>query len=92
MEKELPKYIRRGNLADLYRFLDNREERVADENGFLEARQEYAEIVAQIEYLDGNREEREEYGLLLGNQIAAMFSFGVALLTMFLFLLKNLVR
>lgn len=92
MEKDLPKYVRRGNLADLYRFLDNREERVADENGFLEAKQEYAEVVAQIEYLDGNREDREEYGLLLGNQIASMISFSIALLTMFLLLLTSFMR
>lgn len=89
LEKDLPKYIRRGNLADLYHFLDNPEERNADEEGFEAAIKEYADVSQQIEYLGGNRVEREEYGLNLGYQFAAMASFAVALLTMFLLFLVN---
>lgn len=91
MEKELPRYIRRGNLADLYKFLDNKEDRVLDDNDFVRAQNEYAEISAEIEYLDGSRTEREEYGYLLGNQMASVLSFSIAVLTMFVLLLKRFI-
>ena len=76
-------------MADLYHFLDNPEERRADEEGFDAAVKEYADVSQQIEYLADNRAEREEYGLNLGYQFAAMASFAVALLTMFLLFLVN---
>lgn len=87
MEKELPKYIRKGNLAELNKFLDNKEERHSDELGFEQAKSEYTDIAEEIDYLDGSRVEREQYGYLLGNQIAAIVSFSIALLTMFTLLL-----
>ena len=92
LEKNLPKVIRRGNFDEICRFLDDKQERLYDVNYFEQAKREYAKLAVEIEKLDGNREKREEEGLMLGNQVAAMISFGVAIFTMFVLLLTQLLK
>ena len=92
LEKNLPKIIRKGSFAELCSFLDDKQERLYDISYFEQAKKEYAKLSEEIDFLDGNREKREEEGLMLGNQVAAIISFGIALLTMFLLLLARLLR
>ena len=92
LEKNLPKIIRKGNFSELCAFLDNKQERLYDINYFEQAKKEYAKLSEEIDFLDGNREKREEEGLMLGNQVAAIVSFGIAVLTMFLLLVARLLR
>jgi len=92
LEKNLPKVIRKGNFGEIYNFLDDRQERLYDISYFEQAKKEYAKLSEEIELLDGNRSKREEEGLMLGNQVAAIVSFGIALLTMFLLLVMQLLR
>lgn len=92
LEKKLPKVIRRGNFNEIYSFLDDKQERLYDVNYFEYAKKEYVKLSEEIDFLEGNREKREEEGMLLGNQVAAIISFGIAVLTMFLLLLAQLVR
>lgn len=63
-----------------------------DMSYFEQAKKEYAKLSEEIEFLDGNREKREQEGLMLGHQIAAVISFGIAVLTMFLLLLAQFLR
>lgn len=92
LEKNLPKFIRKGSLPDIYTFLDDKQERLIDVSYFEQAKKEYAKLSEEIEFLDGNREKREQEGLMLGHQIAAVISFGIAVLTMFLLLLAQFLR
>ncbi|MBR1778239.1 MAG: hypothetical protein IJ752_06625 [Alphaproteobacteria bacterium] len=92
LEKNLPKIIRKGNFSELCAFLDDRQERLYDLSYFEQAKKEYARLSEEIEFLDGNREKREQEGLMLGNQVAAVVSFGIAVLTMFLLLITRLLR
>lgn len=92
LEKELPKYIRKGNLAALYRFLDSAEEREMDDIAFNEAKAKYAEIVAEIKSLEDHKEEHEEYAATLGYQVATILSFSVAVLVMFFMLIYRFMR
>ncbi len=92
LEKHLPKLIRKGFLPDIYAFLNNKQERLMDMNYFEQAKKEYAKLAEEIEFLDGNREKREEEGLMMGHQVAAIVSFSIAVLTMFLLLLTQFLR
>ena len=79
-------------LPEILAALDDRQERLLDMSYFEQAKKEYAKLSEEIEFLDGNREKREEEGLYLGRQVAATVSFGVAVLTMFLLLLTQFLR
>ena len=92
LEKNLPKVIRKGSFMDICNFLDDRQERLYDLNYFEQAKKEYAKLSEEIEFLDGNREKREEEGVLLGHQVAAVISFGIAVLTMFFLLVMRLIK
>lgn len=92
LEKELPKYIRKGSLPDLYRFLDDKEERLSDMRNFDQARRDYAKIAEEIDFLNGNREKRIEYGMRLGYEVAAIVSFAIALLVMLLLLVSRFLK
>ena len=92
LEKNLPKVVRKGYFPDIYSFLDNKQERLYDINYFEQAKKEYAKLSEEIEFLTGNREQRNEEALILGNQVAAVISFGIAVLTMFFLLLMQLLK
>ena len=92
LEKNLPKVIRKGSFPEIYSFLEDRQERSYDLNYFERAKKEYIKLAEEIEFLTGNREQREEEGLMLGNQVAATISFGISLLTMFVLLVMRLIK
>jgi len=92
LEKELPKYIRKGNLPALYRFLDGQEERDNDMAAFHDAKNSYAAIQKEVDSLENDKDGREKYYINLGYQIASLFSFSVALLSMFFLLLYRFLK
>ncbi len=92
MEKQLPKVVRKGSVPDICALLDDKNERAYDLTCFDQAKKEYQKLSDEIESLDGNREKREAEGLALGHQVAAVISFGIAVLTMFLLLLGQFLR
>lgn len=92
LEKNLPKVVRKGVVGELCAFLDDRQERLHDINYFEQARKEYAKLSEEIDFLSGNREKREEEGIMLGHQVSAIIAFGIAVLTMFLLMVAQMVR
>jgi hypothetical protein len=81
LEKEIPKLVRKGNLAELYNFLDNPEERQKDADGFGWAKTEFAAAEKQVYDLEHGQGDRQEGALKLGRQFAAGFGFIIMALT-----------
>lgn len=92
LEKNLPKVIRKGSFPELCAFLNDRQERLYDLNYFERAKKEYLKLAEEIDFLSGNRQKREEEGMMLGNQVAAIISFGISVLTMFVLLATRLFK
>ncbi len=82
LEREIPRLVRKGSLIELFRLLDNTEERQKDEYGFQQARAQYAAASAEISELDSSGEERDAFALRVGQQTAALTSVLIALATM----------
>jgi hypothetical protein len=90
LEKELPKLVRKGNLAEIYNFLDNPEERQRDAEGFSWAKAEYASAEKQIYDLEHGQVDRQESAIKQGRQIGAAGAFVIMLLTLLFTLLAKL--
>jgi len=80
IEKEIPKLVRKGNLPELYNFLDNPEERQRDAEGFAWAKAEYASAEKQIFEMQHGQIDRDEDAQQTGRQAGAV----VASVIMFL--------
>jgi serine/threonine protein kinase len=80
LEKEVPKLIRKGNLADLFNLLDNAEQRAQDQMEFDDACEEFKEAEEEIKDIDGGSGALEKNSNRLGQQAAAMTSIVIALL------------
>ncbi len=80
IEKELPKLIRKGNLAEMFNYLDNPEERQKDAEGFTWAKAEYATAEKLVYDLEHGQIDRQESAVLTGRQAGA----GGAAVIMFL--------
>jgi len=63
LEKELPKLVRKGNLAELYNYLDNPEERQRDAEGFSWAKAEYASAEKQVYDLEHGQRQKRDPGI-----------------------------
>jgi hypothetical protein len=72
LEKEIPKLVRKGNLAELYNFLDNPEERQKDAEGFAWAKAEYATSEKMIYDFEHGQVDRQESAIQLGRQVGAI--------------------
>jgi hypothetical protein len=68
LEKEIPKFVRKGNLAELYNYLDNPEERQKDAEGFNWAKTEFAAADKQIFELEHGQGERQEGAVKMGRR------------------------
>jgi hypothetical protein len=90
IEKELPKMVRKGNLAELYNFLDNPEERQRDAEGFNWAKTEYASAEKMIYDLEYGQVDRQESAIKTGRQWGAGVAFVIMLLTVMFTLLAKL--
>ncbi|NVK19119.1 MAG: serine/threonine protein kinase [Methylocystaceae bacterium] len=80
LEKEVPKLIRKGNLADLFNLLDNAEKRAQDQMDFDEACAEFKEAEDEINDIEGGASALQKNSNRLGQQAAAMTSIVIALL------------
>ena len=90
LEKEIPKFVRKGNLAELYNFLDNPEERQRDAEGFNWAKAEYAAAEKLIYDLEHGQVDRQESAIKLGRQAGAGGAFVIMLMTVLFTLLTKL--
>lgn len=79
LEKEVPKLIRKGNLADLFNLLDDAEKRAEDQAEFDEACKEFIDAENEIKDVEGNNSSLEKNSTRIGQQAAAMTSIVVAL-------------
>ncbi len=82
LEREIPKFVRKGNLAELYNYLDNPEERQKDAEGFSWSRTEFNAADKQIYDLEHGQFDRQESALRLGRQAGAVCAGGIAFLTL----------
>jgi len=80
LEKQVPKLIRKGNLADLFNLLDNSEQRAQDQMDFDEACQEFSSAEEEIKDIEGNGAILKKNSTKIGQQAAAMTSIIIALL------------
>jgi len=72
IEKEIPRLVRKGNLAELYNYLDNPEERQKDVEGFTWAKAEYAAAEKQVYDLEHGQVDRQESAINFGRQTGAV--------------------
>jgi hypothetical protein len=81
IEREMPKLIRKGNLAEIYNYLDNPEERQRDAEGFAWAKAEYAAAEKQAFDLEHGQVDRQESAIKSGQQSGAIIAIVIMLLT-----------
>ena len=84
LEKETPRLVRKGNIAELYNYLDDPEERQKDAEGFSWAKVEYATSEKQIYDLEHGQVERQEFAIKFGRQTGAV---GATIVMMFTILI-----
>ncbi len=81
IKKEIPKLVRKGNLPELYNYIDDPEERQRDAEGFVWAKAEYAASEKQIyEFLHGQI-DRDENAQKAGRQAGAIGAIVIMLMT-----------
>lgn len=81
IEKEIPKLVRKGNLPELYNYLDNPEERQRDAEGFAWAKAEYAAAEKQMYELQHGEIDRNENAQRMGRQAGATVAVVIMLLS-----------
>lgn len=89
IEKEIPRMAREGSLVELSRLLDAPEERTKDAHGFMEARTEWLTAQREIDDIDAGRVNNTK-AIRFAQQLAALISVTIALITVLLLLLKRL--
>lgn len=82
LEREIPRLVRQGSLLELYRFVDNPEERTKDAEGFAWAQAEWAAADQEIRDLESAKDARDETAVRVGKQTAALTSVLISLLTL----------
>ncbi len=87
LEKELPKLIRKGNLAEIYNYLDNPEERQKDADGFNWAKAEYAASERMIYDLEHGQVDRQESAIKMGRQSGAAAAVAIMFITLLIVLM-----
>lgn len=90
IEKEMPKLIRKGNLAEIYNYLDNPEERQRDAEGFAWAKAEYAAAEKQAFDLEHGQADQQESAIKSGRQSGAIGAVVIMLLTFTVFLVSKI--
>ncbi|MGB0748909.1 MAG: hypothetical protein ACPGO3_09200 [Magnetospiraceae bacterium] len=86
LEREIPKLVRKGNLADIFNILEDQEKKAEDETAFIAAQREYVrydmEIVSRTD-----QDAQTERGQDLGNKTAAFTSVALGIMVGVLVLL-----
>lgn len=82
LEKNIPRLVRQGSLLELYRFVDDPEERRKDADGFAWGQADWAAAEQEARELEAGKDEREIAAVRTGQQAAALTSVIIALLTL----------
>ena len=90
LEKEIPKLVRKGNLAELYNYLDNPEERQRDAEGFAWAKAEFAASEKMIYDFEHGQIDRQESAIKLGRQTGAVAATLIMFVTFVVVLMGKL--
>jgi hypothetical protein len=90
LEKEIPRLVRKGNLAELYNYLDNPEERQKDAEGFAWAKAEYAAAEKQIYDFEHGQVDRQEGAIKTGRQTGAVVASLIMFVTFLVTLMTHL--
>lgn len=90
LEKEIPKLVRKGNLAELYNYLDNPEERQRDAEGFAWAKAEYAAAEKMIYDFEHGQIDRQESAITTGRQTGAVAASLIMFVTFLIVLMGKL--
>ncbi len=90
IEREMPKLIRKGNLAEIYNYLDNPEERQRDAEGFAWAKAEYAAAEKQAFDLEHGQADQQESAIKSGRQSGAIGAIVICLITYTIFLVSKI--
>jgi len=90
LEKEIPKLVRKGNLAELYNYLDNPEERQKDAEGFTWAKAEYATAEKMIYDFEHGQMDRQDSAIQLGRQTGAVAAALIMFVTFLVVLMGKL--
>ncbi len=89
IEKEIPRMARDGSLVELSRLLDAPEERSQDSRGFAEARATWSDAQREIRDIEEGRSDNTK-AIRFAQQLAALISMSIALITVLLLLLARL--
>ena len=89
LEREIPRLIRQGDLPELYDFIDNKEMRQADSDGFDAARGQFMDAEEEIDEIENSDSARAESAELIGQQTAAMTSVVIAMVVVSVLILMN---
>ncbi|MDX2145313.1 MAG: protein kinase family protein [Rhodospirillaceae bacterium] len=90
IEKEMPKLVRKGNLAEIYNYLDNPEERQRDAEGFAWAKAEYAAAERQAYDLEHGHADRQESAIQQGRKSGSIAAVVVLFLSFTGFILSQI--
>jgi hypothetical protein len=82
LDREIPRLVRGGSMLELYKFVDNQEERQKDFDGFAWAQAEWAAAEQEVEELESAKDSRDEAAIRFGQQSAAVTSVLITLLTL----------
>ncbi len=74
IEREIPRLVRRGSLPEMFDLIDNADRRREDQNGFDDAKAEYAAAELEIQDIEGHGQEQLNKAERTGQQAAASFS------------------
>ena len=90
LEKEIPKLVRKGSLAELYNYLDNPEERQKDAEGFAWSKAEYAAAEKLVYDFEHGQLDRQESAIKTGRQVGATIATIIMFVTFLIVLLGKL--
>lgn len=80
LEREAPQVVREGSLPELFDLIENAEKRRHDEQGYAAAIAEHADLEAEIDDIENNKEERGKEALQMGQQAASMTSLVIGMI------------
>ncbi|MCK5296699.1 MAG: protein kinase family protein [Alphaproteobacteria bacterium] len=90
LEKEIPKIVRKGSLPDLYNLLDNKEERQLDTSEYAAVKVEFISALKEYSILKNNNKKRDGEAQEVGQQISAIVSFIIMLVSITILLVMRL--
>lgn len=89
IEREIPRFVRRGSLPELFDLMDNADRRREDLEGFEDAVAEFTAAELEIQDIEGRGEEQLTKAERTGQQAAAMGSLLVSMIiVLILFMIK----